>query len=51
VRRIGVLMTTAADDEVALGRNVTGFTSFEFRNGGKWLELLKQIALMPQSRA
>jgi putative tryptophan/tyrosine transport system substrate-binding protein len=26
------------------GRNVTGFTSFEFGMGGKWLELLKQIA-------
>jgi putative ABC transport system substrate-binding protein len=26
------------------GRNLTGFTSFEFGMGGKWLELLKQIA-------
>jgi putative tryptophan/tyrosine transport system substrate-binding protein len=26
------------------GSNVTGFTQFEFSIGGKWLELLKQIA-------
>src|SRR5271165_85521 len=26
------------------GGNVTGFTSFEFSMGGKWLELLKQVA-------
>lgn len=26
------------------GGNVTGFTNFEFSVGGKWLELLKQIA-------
>jgi putative ABC transport system substrate-binding protein len=26
------------------GGNVTGFTQFEFSMGGKWLELLKQIA-------
>ena len=26
------------------GGNVTGFTSFEYGMGGKWLELLKQIA-------
>jgi putative ABC transport system substrate-binding protein len=26
------------------GGNVTGFTNFEFSMGGKWLELLKQIA-------
>jgi putative ABC transport system substrate-binding protein len=31
------------------GGNVTGFTNFEYRSlGGKWLELLKQIA--PQTR-
>src|SRR5262249_27419383 len=31
------------------GDNVTGFTNFEYRSlGGKWLELLKQIA--PQAR-
>src|SRR5215813_1244143 len=28
----------------APGGNVTGFTQFEFSMGGKWLELLKQIA-------
>src|SRR5262249_13841352 len=26
------------------GRNATGFTSFEYGLGGKWLELLKEIA-------
>ena len=26
------------------GGNATGFTSFEYGIGGKWLELLKQIA-------
>ena len=26
------------------GGNVTGFTNFEYAIGGKWLELLKQIA-------
>jgi putative tryptophan/tyrosine transport system substrate-binding protein len=26
------------------GGNTTGFTAFEYRIGGKWLELLKQIA-------
>ena len=26
------------------GTNVTGFTAFEYRTGGKWLELLKEIA-------
>jgi putative tryptophan/tyrosine transport system substrate-binding protein len=26
------------------GRNATGFTTYEFGMGGKWLELLKQIA-------
>jgi putative ABC transport system substrate-binding protein len=26
------------------GGNITGFTSFEYSIGGKWLELLKQIA-------
>jgi putative tryptophan/tyrosine transport system substrate-binding protein len=26
------------------GRNTTGFTNFEFTMGGKWLQLLKQIA-------
>ena len=26
------------------GGNVTGFTNFEYRIGGKWLELLKEIA-------
>ena len=26
------------------GRNATGFTSFEYGIGGKWLELLKEIA-------
>ena len=26
------------------GGNVTGFMSYEFSIGGKWLELLKQIA-------
>jgi ABC-type uncharacterized transport system substrate-binding protein len=26
------------------GGNVTGFTSFEYAIGGKWLELLKEIA-------
>ncbi len=26
------------------GRNVTGFTGFEYALGGKWLELLKEIA-------
>jgi putative tryptophan/tyrosine transport system substrate-binding protein len=26
------------------GSNITGFTSFEYRIAGKWLELLKQIA-------
>jgi ABC-type uncharacterized transport system substrate-binding protein len=26
------------------GRNLTGFTNFEFSMGGKWLELLKEIA-------
>jgi putative ABC transport system substrate-binding protein len=28
----------------APGGNTTGFTQFEFSMGGKWLELLKQIA-------
>jgi putative ABC transport system substrate-binding protein len=26
------------------GGNVTGFTNFEYRTGGKWLEILKEIA-------
>src|SRR4051812_4055162 len=26
------------------GRNITGFTAFEFATAGKWLELLKEIA-------
>ncbi len=26
------------------GGNITGFTSYEFSIGGKWLDLLKQIA-------
>ena len=26
------------------GGNVTGFTNFEYRTGGKWLEILKQLA-------
>jgi putative ABC transport system substrate-binding protein len=26
------------------GGNITGFTAFEYRIGGKWLELLKEIA-------
>src|SRR6266568_1492792 len=26
------------------GGNITGFTSFEYEMGGKWLELLKEIA-------
>jgi putative ABC transport system substrate-binding protein len=30
------------------GRNVTGFTNFEFATTGKWVELLKQIA--PRTR-
>jgi putative ABC transport system substrate-binding protein len=28
-------------------RNATGFTSFEFGMGGKWLEVLKEIAVPP----
>src|SRR5207253_1683511 len=26
------------------GRNITGFTAFEFSMGGKWIEILKEIA-------
>jgi putative ABC transport system substrate-binding protein len=26
------------------GRNITGFTAFEYKTAGKWLELLKEIA-------
>ena len=32
------------DSPARLGGNITGFMVFEFSLGGKWLELLKQIA-------
>jgi putative ABC transport system substrate-binding protein len=53
VRRIGVLMQNAGDpvawgDLVATlnrpGENITGFVSLEATLGGKWLELLSEIA-------
>src|SRR5438477_283601 len=31
-------------DRVRPGENITGFTNFEASIGGKWLELLKEIA-------
>ena len=32
------------------GRNVTGFTNFEYATGGKWLELLKEAGRRAISR-
>jgi putative tryptophan/tyrosine transport system substrate-binding protein len=51
-RTVPIVFTSSADPVGAglvasLGRpsgNVTGFSSFEYSIGGKWLELLKQIA-------
>jgi ABC-type uncharacterized transport system substrate-binding protein len=51
-RNIPIVFTTVADPVGAgyvqslarPGGNATGFTNFEYAIGGKWLELLKQIA-------
>src|SRR2546426_992420 len=39
MQRIGVVTNMARP-----GGNITGFTSYEVAIGGKWLELLKEIA-------
>jgi putative ABC transport system substrate-binding protein len=51
-RTIPIVLANAADPVAAgwvqslaqPGGNVTGFTNFEYSLGGKWIELLKQIA-------
>jgi putative tryptophan/tyrosine transport system substrate-binding protein len=48
MRRIGVLMNLASDDPEGQARLAAGFTNFEYSIGGKFLELLKEIA--PQVR-
>ena len=42
-RSIPIVFAIVADP-VGAGGNVTGFTVFEYALGGKWLELLKEIA-------